>query len=143
MGLKSNLVLVRHGQSEWNEKNLFTGWKDPGLTELGYEEAKKAGELIKATEIIFTSMFTSALKRAQLTGEIILKGIGQEEIPVIRTKHLTKEIMEVYQASIRTMQEKNGAMSKFIYGEDPMIRLHQMERVLRILLKECCPTSMD
>ena len=58
MSLKSNLVLVRHGQSEWNEKNLFTGWKDPGLTELGYEEAKKAGELIKATEIIFTSMFT-------------------------------------------------------------------------------------
>lgn len=90
MGLKSNLVLVRHGQSEWNEKNLFTGWKDPGLTELGYEEAKKAGELIKATEIIFTSMFTSALKRAQLTGEIILKGIGQVGIPVIKDQALNE-----------------------------------------------------
>ena len=71
MGLKSNLVLVRHGQSEWNEKNLFTGWKDPGLTELGYEEAKKAGELIKATEII-------------------LKGLGQVEIPVIKDQALNE-----------------------------------------------------
>jgi len=43
MGLKRNLILVRHGQSEWNEKNLFTGWKDPGLTPLGYQEAKNAG----------------------------------------------------------------------------------------------------
>ena len=51
MGLKSNLVLVRHGQSEWNEKNLFTGWKDPGLTELGYEEAKKAGNYKLADQI--------------------------------------------------------------------------------------------
>ena len=75
MGLKSNLVLVRHGQSEWNEKNLFTGWKDPGLTELGYDEAQRAGELIKDTKINFDAMFTSALKRAQLTGEIILKSI--------------------------------------------------------------------
>ena len=90
MGLKSNLVLVRHGQSEWNEKNLFTGWKDPGLTELGYDEAQRAGELIKDTKINFDAMFTSALKRAQLTGEIILKSINQENIPVTKNQALNE-----------------------------------------------------
>jgi 2,3-bisphosphoglycerate-dependent phosphoglycerate mutase len=90
MGLKSNLVLVRHGQSEWNEKNLFTGWKDPGLTELGYDEAQRAGKLIKDTQINFDAMFTSALKRAQLTGEIILKSINQENIPVTKNQALNE-----------------------------------------------------
>ena len=61
MSLKRNLVIVRHGQSEWNEKNLFTGWKNPGLTSLGYDEARKAGQLIKDTNINFDSMFTSDL----------------------------------------------------------------------------------
>ena len=46
-----NLILVRHGQSEWNEKNLFTGWEDPGLTEKGSDEAKNAGTLIKLSLI--------------------------------------------------------------------------------------------
>ena len=77
MGLKRNLILVRHGQSEWNEKNLFTGWKDPGLTPLGYQEAKNAGQLILNTKINFDCMFTSALKRAQLTGDLILNEIQQ------------------------------------------------------------------
>ena len=71
MDLKRNLILVRHGQSEWNEKNLFTGWKDPGLTTLGYEEAKHAGDLIKKTQINFDCMFTSDLQRAQITGDFI------------------------------------------------------------------------
>ena len=80
MGLKRNLILVRHGQSEWNEKNLFTGWKDPGLTPLGYEEARNAGKLIMNTRISFDCMFTSALKRAQLTGDLILNEIQQTEM---------------------------------------------------------------
>ena len=50
---KRNLILVRHGQSEWNAKNLFTGWKDPGLTETGLEEAKNAGLLIGSQDISF------------------------------------------------------------------------------------------
>jgi 2,3-bisphosphoglycerate-dependent phosphoglycerate mutase len=56
------LVLVRHGQSEWNAKNLFTGWKDPGLTDQGIEEAVNAGISISARNIEFARMFTSALK---------------------------------------------------------------------------------
>jgi len=58
-----NLILVRHGQSEWNSKNLFTGWKDPGLTELGVKEAKDAGKLIANKGILFDLMYTSMLNK--------------------------------------------------------------------------------
>ena len=61
------LVLVRHGQSDWNLKNLFTGWRDPDLTEKGVEEAKAAGERLKATGLVFDRAFTSNLSRAQRT----------------------------------------------------------------------------
>ena len=80
----SNLVLVRHGQSEWNAKNLFTGWKNPSLTKKGQEEAKITGGKIKQQNIIFDVHFTSELKRAQLTGEIILAEIGQESIETVK-----------------------------------------------------------
>ena len=64
--MKSNkLVLVRHGQSIWNEKNLFTGWRDVGLTDKGVEEAKKAGLLLKEANVNFDVMFTSSLERAK------------------------------------------------------------------------------
>jgi 2,3-bisphosphoglycerate-dependent phosphoglycerate mutase len=71
------LVLVRHGQSEWNEKNLFTGWRDVGLTELGVEEAKAAGRRLKARGLVFDLAYTSALKRAQDTLTIMLEELGQ------------------------------------------------------------------
>ena len=80
----SNLVLVRHGQSEWNAKNLFTGWKDPSLTEKGLEEAKSTGKKIKEQNIMFDIHFTSELKRAQITGEIILSEIDQESIKTVK-----------------------------------------------------------
>ncbi len=87
---KSNLVLVRHGQSEWNEKNLFTGWKDPKLTELGIEEAIKAGKLLKTKEMKFDIMFTSDLFRAQETGRLILENMNQLDIPVIKNQSLNE-----------------------------------------------------
>ncbi len=61
------LVLVRHGQSEWNLKNLFTGWKDPDLTDQGIAEAREAGRKLKAQGLTFDIAFTSVLKRAQHT----------------------------------------------------------------------------
>ena len=82
--MKSNLVLVRHGQSEWNKENLFTGWKDPNLTEKGIEEASKAGKELKANEMKFDIMFTSDLIRAQETGRIILEEMDQTDITVIK-----------------------------------------------------------
>src|SRR6184192_4249723 len=76
------LVLVRHGQSEWNLKNLFTGWKDPGLTEQGIAEAKEAGRKLKAQGLTFDIAFTSVLRRAQHTLDLILAEIGQTDLPV-------------------------------------------------------------
>ena len=84
------LVLVRHGQSEWNAKNLFTGWKNPGLTSDGKKEAINAGSLIKERNIQFSVMFTSALKRAQITGQIILDGIEQPDIEVVKDEALNE-----------------------------------------------------
>ena len=85
-----NLILVRHGQSEWNEKNLFTGWENPGLTNKGKLEAENAGRLIKNLDINFDFLYTSALLRAQLTGSIILSELEQESIPVFKDKALNE-----------------------------------------------------
>ena len=81
--MSGTLVLVRHGQSEWNLKNLFTGWKDPDLTELGIEEAKTGAQALKATGLKFDVAFTSVLIRAQHTLDLILEGIGQTDLEVI------------------------------------------------------------
>ena len=75
------LVLVRHGQSEWNLKNLFTGWKDPDLTEQGIAEAKDAGRKLKAQGLTFDVAFTSDLTRAQHTLKLMLAEIGQTGLP--------------------------------------------------------------
>ena len=72
-----NLILIRHGQSEWNALNQFTGWKDPDLTAKGIEEAHNAGKIISSLKINFDLVFTSALIRAQNTAQIILKEINQ------------------------------------------------------------------
>jgi 2,3-bisphosphoglycerate-dependent phosphoglycerate mutase len=84
------LVLVRHGQSEWNLKNLFTGWKDPGLTELGIEEARTAGQRLKELSLKFDIAFTSDLSRAQRTCKLILDEIDQPQLPVIADQALNE-----------------------------------------------------
>ncbi|HRY06641.1 MAG TPA: 2,3-bisphosphoglycerate-dependent phosphoglycerate mutase [Hyphomicrobiaceae bacterium] len=84
------LVLVRHGQSEWNRKNLFTGWRDPDLTEKGVAEAKRAGELLKEQGLHFDIAFTSALHRAQRTLNLILTELGQTELETLRDKALNE-----------------------------------------------------
>lgn len=84
------LVLVRHGQSEWNLKNLFTGWKDPGLTELGIEEARTAGRKLKALGLAFDVAFTSALSRAQATSDLVLEEIGQPQLETLRDQALNE-----------------------------------------------------
>jgi 2,3-bisphosphoglycerate-dependent phosphoglycerate mutase len=84
------LVLTRHGQSEWNLKNLFTGWKDVDLTEVGIAEAKAAGRKLKAQGITFDVGFTSDLKRAQRTMTLMLEEMGQPGIPVIKNLALNE-----------------------------------------------------
>ena len=84
------LVLVRHGQSDWNLKNLFTGWRDVDLTEKGVAEAKEAGRKLKAQGLKFDVAFTSALKRAQRTLDLMLTELGQTTIPVFKDQALNE-----------------------------------------------------
>ncbi len=84
------LVLVRHGQSEWNLKNLFTGWRDVDLTDQGVSEACEAGRKLKAQGIVFDVAFTSALKRAQRTLDLMLAEMGQTGIPIARDQALNE-----------------------------------------------------
>jgi 2,3-bisphosphoglycerate-dependent phosphoglycerate mutase len=84
------LVLVRHGQSDWNLKNLFTGWRDIDLTEKGIAEAREAGRKLKAQGIKFDVAFTSALIRAQRTLDLMLQEMGQSGIPVFKDQALNE-----------------------------------------------------
>jgi 2,3-bisphosphoglycerate-dependent phosphoglycerate mutase len=88
--MTGTLVLVRHGQSEWNLKNLFTGWKDPDLSPKGVEEAKAAGQRLKAKGLKFDLCFTSALTRAQHTLALILAELGQSGLPETRDQALNE-----------------------------------------------------
>ncbi|MCC4296806.1 2,3-bisphosphoglycerate-dependent phosphoglycerate mutase [Aurantimonas coralicida] len=88
--MSRTLVLVRHGQSDWNLKNLFTGWKDPDLTEKGVEEAKDAGRRLKAAGLTFDIAFTSELSRAQRTLTLALDELGLPDLQTIRNVALNE-----------------------------------------------------
>lgn len=84
------VVLVRHGQSEWNAKNLFTGWRDPALTDKGRHEAIEAGAKLKQKGLHFDIAFTSLLQRAQQTCRYILDSLGQQDCVPIETVALNE-----------------------------------------------------
>lgn len=84
----AKLVLVRHGQSQWNLENKFTGWVDVDLTPQGEQEAKNAGQKLKA--IKFDKAYTSVLKRANRTLDFILNEINQTTIPIVKDKALNE-----------------------------------------------------
>lgn len=86
----SFLVLVRHGQSQWNKENLFTGWKDPDLTEKGEQEAISAGLALKKLGYRFDSVFTSVLLRAKKTTELMLIQLNQTNLTVIENEALNE-----------------------------------------------------
>jgi len=88
--MSGTLVLVRHGQSEWNLKNLFTGWRDVGLSEQGIREAKSGGEKLAARGMKFDIAYTSALSRAQVTCQHILDAVGQSDLTTIRDQALNE-----------------------------------------------------
>lgn len=81
--MKNVLVLVRHGESEWNRLNMFTGWQDVDLTEEGVAEAHRAGAMLKAEGAHIDLAFTSLLKRAQNTLKIILSELDQDKLPIV------------------------------------------------------------
>jgi 2,3-bisphosphoglycerate-dependent phosphoglycerate mutase len=88
--LNPTLVLVRHGESEWNRRNLFTGWHNPDLSEKGLIEAIVAARLLKASGLRFDAAYTSVLKRAQRTLEIILSEVGQPDLDIVSSQALNE-----------------------------------------------------
>ena len=103
------LILVRHGQSEYNLENRFTGWRDVGLTTLGWKEAREAGEFLKGHRIDIA--FTSGLVRAQNTLEVILKTCGLEHLTVVKNVALNER-------SYGTLEGLNKAETALKYGEE-------------------------
>lgn len=86
----TDLTLVRHGQSDWNNKNLFTGWENPGLTSKGIDEAHATGLLLKKQSKIYSYLFTSLLDRAINTANIILEELDLNGINVVRDEALNE-----------------------------------------------------
>mgnify|MGYP001202634815 CR=1 FL=1 len=112
------LVLLRHGQSQWNLENRFTGWVDVDLSPLGEEEAQKAGEALKKTGIKFDRLFTSVLKRAMRTADIAWEVAGFEPVPVERHQALNERMYG-------DLQGLNKAETAEKYGKD---QVHQWRR---------------
>lgn len=88
--MTGTLILVRHGQSDWNLKNLFTGWKNPDLTEQGQSEARATGQKLKAAGYVPDVYFTSALRRAQHTLDLILEELGITDVTITRSIKLNE-----------------------------------------------------
>ena len=109
--MTNTLVLVRHGQSEWNRLNLFTGRRDPGLTDKGLIEARWAGRVLRDEKLVFDVAFTSELRRAQGTLDIILSELGQSSVPITRDAALNER-----DYGALTGLDKDEAKKRF--GED-------------------------
>ena len=88
--MTGTLILVRHGQSEWNLKNLFTGWRNPDLTELGIEEARATGRALKEAGIVPDLYYTSSLRRAQHTLDLMLEEMGILNVTITRNVALNE-----------------------------------------------------
>ncbi len=88
--MTGTLILVRHGQSEWNLKNLFTGWRNPDLTAKGIEEARDTGKALKARGIVPDSYYTSALRRAQHTLDLMLEEMAIDNVTIVRNTALNE-----------------------------------------------------
>lgn len=107
----TKLVLIRHGESEWNKLNLFTGWTDVDLSEKGHEEAINAGKLLKEEGYSFDVAFTSVLKRAIHTLWHVLDGIDQDYLPVVKDYRLN----ERHYGALQGLNKKETAEK---YGQE-------------------------
>ncbi len=123
------LVLIRHGQSEWNKENRFTGWKDIDLSEQGRDEAKKAGQLLKAEGYTFDEAYTSVLKRAIRTLDIVLDEMDLMWIPVTKSWLLNER-------HYGGLQGLNKAETAAQHGEEQVLIWRRSYDVLPTLLDE-------
>jgi 2,3-bisphosphoglycerate-dependent phosphoglycerate mutase len=109
------LVLLRHGESEWNAKNLFTGWVDVALSETGRIEAQRGGELIRDADVLPDVLHTSVLRRAIQTAELALDGIDRHWLPVRRSWRLNERHYGALQG-----KDKKATLEQ--YGEEQFMR---------------------
>ena len=112
------LVIIRHGESEWNQKNLFTGWVDVELSDKGKAEAKRAGQLMKEAGLDFDVCYTSYLKRAINTQQIALKEMEREWLPVIKSWRLN----ERHYGALSGLNKKETAEK---YGDEQVQKLRR------------------
>lgn len=127
--MKYQLVLVRHGESEWNQKNLFTGWTDVDLSEKGKEEAYQAGKLLMEKGFEFDLTYTSYLKRAIHTLNIILDAMDRNWLPVTKDWHLN----ERHYGGLQGLNKKETADQ---YGEKQVLLWRRSYDVLPPKLAE-------
>jgi 2,3-bisphosphoglycerate-dependent phosphoglycerate mutase len=116
----TRLVLLRHGQSTWNEKNRFTGWTDVDLSKRGREEASDAGRLLKSHGYSFDCAYTSLLKRAIRTLWFVLDELDLMWMPVEKSWRLNERHYGALQGLNKTATAKNTAMNRFICGVEVM-----------------------
>lgn len=129
-GTVKSLVLLRHAQSRWNLENRFTGWADVSLTEAGRAEARRAGTLLRAHGYRFDRAFTTQLKRATETLEIVRRELGQQNLPVERSWRLN----ERHYGALEGLDKAAFAAA---HGED---KLHRLRRGYR---DRPAPLAMD
>jgi 2,3-bisphosphoglycerate-dependent phosphoglycerate mutase len=110
-GMTGTLVLLRHGESEWNAKNLFTGWVDVDLSATGEDEARRGGELLRAAGLLPDVVFTSVLRRAIRTSELALHAADRHWIPVSRSWRLNER-------HYGALQGKNKKQTLEEFGEE-------------------------
>lgn len=130
------LVIVRHGQSEFNESNTFTGWEDPDLTEVGIEQAKVAGHKIKTAGLEFDIAFTSVLTRAVKTLDFILEETNQMWLPVEKSWRLN----ERHYGALQRLNKEETAEK---YGDEQVHLWRRSYDVLPPLLEKGDPRAAN
>ena len=122
------LVLVRHGQSEWNLENRFTGWTDVELTEQGMKEAEEAGIALREQGFHFDLAYTSVLKRAEHTLDLILKEMGEENIEIKRNWRLNERHYGALQGLNKDeTKEKYGAEQVLLWRRSTDVRPPELD----------------
>ncbi len=111
---QANLVLLRHGQSIWNKKNVFTGWVDVGLSKKGETEARQAGRLLQRRGYIFDTAYTSVLKRAIKTLSLALQAAHSPKIPTHKSWRLNERHYGALQGQSKTAIEKEYGTKQFL-----------------------------
>lgn len=135
MAAKYRIVMVRHGESEWNQKNLFCGWFDANLSDKGKEEALAAGKAVKEAGLKFDIAHTSLLTRAQVTLDSILKESGQTSIPIQKTWRLN----ERHYGGLTGLNKSETAAK---YGEEQVLIWRRSFDVPRPTWNRTMPTTM-